>query len=186
MYIKKLLDLSEFFYKIISLVPKECLSKLYYAFVHPYISYGIEIYANCCKTSLDQLIKANNKILRILLNKKLHTPVIELYREFNVLPISLLHESKLLHVVYKSHYSKHLLPEIFRQYFVANQCVHYHNTRSKINMHISSVNSTFGQRCCTYRGSKYWNNLPIELRNCSNYFSFTKQVKQFLLNRDDV
>jgi hypothetical protein len=153
--------------------------------VHPYVSYGIEVYANSSKAALDKIIKANNKILRILMHKKYDTPIIELYREFNVLPVPMLHESKLLQIVYKSHYCKNILPEVFRDYFTLNQCIHYHNTRSKFDVHISSVNSTVGQRCCTYKGNKFWNNLPSHLRNCSSYCLFTKQVKQFLLAREN-
>ena len=33
---------------------------IYYAFVHPYLMYGIEIYANTYITYLDKLVKINN------------------------------------------------------------------------------------------------------------------------------
>ena len=150
---KKIIRFVGIFYKIKTLIPKDSLSKLYYAFVYPYISYGIEVYANACNEVLDKLIKANNKILRIILNKKYDTPSVELYKEFNVLSIPMLHEMKLLQLLYKFYHCKSMLPEVFQNYFMTNNVVHYHNTRSKFNLHISSVNSTFGQRSSTYRGS---------------------------------
>ena len=105
---KKIVKFCSFFYKLKSIVPKECLYKIYYAFVFPYVNYGVEIYANCSKLELDKLIKLNNKLLRIILGKKYDTPNIELCRIFNVLPIPLLHEMRLLQIVHKYYYHKYL------------------------------------------------------------------------------
>ena len=162
-----------------TLMPKDSLSKFYYAFAYPYMSYGIEVYANACNDVLDKLNKANNKILRIILSKKYDTPSVELYKDFNVLSIPMLHEMKLLQLVYKFYHCKSILPEIFQSYFMTNDVVHYHNTRSKFNLHISSVNSTFGQRSSTYRGSKYWNELPECLKQCSSFFYLQNKLNSF-------
>ena len=90
MFIKVVFFVS-FFYKLRSFVTKECLYKLYYAFVFPYINFGIEVYANCSNLAIDKLNKLNNKLLRILFDKNYDTPNIELYRLFNVLPVPLFH-----------------------------------------------------------------------------------------------
>jgi hypothetical protein len=66
------------FYKLRTLLPHACLSKLYFAFVHSQLCYGVEIYANACKSVTDKLCKLNNKLLRIILNEKMDTPVREL------------------------------------------------------------------------------------------------------------
>ena len=79
-------------------MPKDCLYKKYYVFVYLYINYGVEVYANCSKVSLDKLSKLNNKLLRILLDKNYDTPNIEFYRTVDVLPISLLHEMRWLEI----------------------------------------------------------------------------------------
>jgi len=68
---KKIIRFCSIIYKLRMIVPRKVLNKLYYAFIYPYVSYGIEVYANTSKACLDKLIKANNKILRILLDKKL-------------------------------------------------------------------------------------------------------------------
>ena len=71
---KKIITFTSVLYKMRMIVPKEVLYKIYYSFIHPYISYGIEVYASASKVSLNKLIKANNKILRILLQETFHTP----------------------------------------------------------------------------------------------------------------
>ena len=182
-FVKKLLDLWVFFYKLTSFIPKEALCKLYYAFVFPYINFGVEVYANCSKTAIDKLNKINNKLLRILLDKNYDTPNIELYRSFNVLPIPLLHEFKLLELIHKFYHHNHLLPEIFQGYFITNNSIHQYSTRNKHNLHISTVNSSMGQRCSVYRGSKYWNDLPDYFKSISSVFLFKKNIKNYLLWR---
>jgi len=40
------------FYMLRNKLPSSCWRSIYYAFVHPHIFYGIEIYANTCSTYL--------------------------------------------------------------------------------------------------------------------------------------
>jgi len=49
--------------------------------------YGIEVYGTASITALDKLCKLNNKILRILLKKKIDTLIRDLYTHFNTLQI---------------------------------------------------------------------------------------------------
>jgi len=60
---------------------------LYFAFVHPHLWYGVEVYGKSSLNHLNRVIILNNKLLRIVQNKSLRTPVIELYRNFNTLPL---------------------------------------------------------------------------------------------------
>jgi len=180
---KKIIKFTSFFYKLRTLVPFECLCKIYYAFVFPYINYGVEVYANCTKLALDKLIKLNNKLLRILLNKNYDTPTIELYRYFNVLPIPLLYEMKMLEIVHNFNFHKHLLPQIFQNYFFTNSSVHQHNTRNKQNLHIPFVNSSVGEKRLLVQGSKFWNALPSHFKVYSSLPVFTNSMKTYLLWR---
>jgi len=143
---KKLIKFTSIFYKIRNIIPRACLLQLYYAFIHPHVVYGIEVYANTCKAYSDKLYKLNNKLLRILLNKKLNTPTLELYTDVNVLPLPLLHEFQVLILVHKCLYSINLLPIIFHNYFTVNSSVHNYNTRRNTDLHLSTVNINFGKR----------------------------------------
>jgi len=67
-------------------LPFDILKQLYFAFVHSKINYAIELYSNTCHSYFDEICKFNNKILRILQNKHLYFPVVELYKNFNALP----------------------------------------------------------------------------------------------------
>ena len=73
-YLKKLISI---FYKLRNKLLSSCLRSIYYAFVHPHTLYGIE-YANTFSTYLKPLNVLNNKLLRILHNCRLQTPVAHL------------------------------------------------------------------------------------------------------------
>ena len=152
-------------------------------FLFPHINYGVEVYANCTQTAPNKLSKLNNKLLRILLDKNLNTPNVELYRTFNVLPVQLLHEMKLLELVHKFYFHKQLLPEHFKNYFVTNSQIHNHQTRSKYNLHVCTANSSNSQRSCLHRGSKFWNLLPNNLKCYTSTMQFKKNIKNYLLWR---
>lgn len=97
-------------------MPFHWIQKLYYAFIHPHLLYGIEVYAKTCKSTLDKLYKLNNKLLRIVLKKRIDTPVSDLYMSMNTLNIPKLHYLQLLLFTHKCLYHKFLLPEVFHEF----------------------------------------------------------------------
>ena len=109
------------FYKLRWKVSFNVLKSLYFAFVHPHLLYGIEVYGNSSLSHLNKLIILNNKLLRIVQNKSLRTPVIELYRNFNTLPLPQLHQFQLLCLVHKYLHCRSQLPIVFSKYFYIKQ-----------------------------------------------------------------
>jgi len=87
-YKKKLIKYSSMFYMLRNKLHSSCLRSIYYAFVHPHILYGIEIYANTCSTHLMPLNILDNKLFRTLQNCRLQTPVAQLYWEYQILPVN--------------------------------------------------------------------------------------------------
>ena len=180
---KKLIKFTSIFYKMRDILPRACLYKLYYSFVHPHLLYGIEVYANASKSSLDRLLKLNNKLLRILFNKDFSTPVNELYVSVNILPIPILHEMQLLVLIHKCLFHKKFLPTVFQNYFIENNVLHSHGTRQNADLHIAPAKSNYGLKQTAHRGSKLWNCLPSQLKCFSTIFCFKKQIKTFLISR---
>ena len=177
----KLIKFTSIFYKVRGILPKECLKKLYYAFIYPHITFGIEVYANASTMVLDRLCKLNNKLLRTLLDKRMETPLYEMYDCLNLLPIPVLFKAKVLQFVYDCLHFRSLLPDIFHDYFTTNSTIHTHNTRQTNNLHVDSVNNTFGQRSLVYKGSKLWNELPSYLQSMPSRRGFRLELKQYLL-----
>jgi len=68
--LQKLKRLLRILYKMRYKLPDLCLQNIYFAFVHPYILYGLEVYGNTFPSYLDKLTVLNNKLLRILYRKR--------------------------------------------------------------------------------------------------------------------
>jgi hypothetical protein len=90
-----------FFYELRNYLPDWCLRTLYYAYVHPHILYGIEIYGNTCSSYLEKLQKVNNKTQCILQYKKARTSLKDLYYSYETLPIDQLHLNQIMSLVHR-------------------------------------------------------------------------------------
>ena len=68
--LQKLKRLLGILYKMRYKLPDWFLQNIYFALVHPYILYGLEVYGNTFPSYLDKLTLLNNKLLRILQKKR--------------------------------------------------------------------------------------------------------------------
>ena len=179
---QKLTKFVGIFYKLRYKLPSWCLRNIYYAFIHPHILYGIEIYGNTYPSYLDKLTRLNNKILKILQNQSVITSHKVIYPEYNTLPPQLLHKYQILILVHKFLYHKHLLPIIYLDYFTLNSSIHDHNTRGRSLLHLSQIRSSYGHKTIHFLGSLLWNALPPDLKELSNTKMFKQKLKIYLLS----
>ena len=151
--------------------------------MYPHLLYGIEIYGNTYSCYLSKIEKLNNKILRILQNKSLRTHIIDLYKFYNTLPLSLLHTYQILLFVHKFIHHTYTLPEAFISYFTQNSFIHYYNTRGKSNLHRTHIQTAVGKRALTFKGSALWNKLPEHLKIIQSTSSFKNRIKDYLIKQ---
>ena len=183
---KKIIKFTSIFYKINHKLNFDILRMIYFAFVHPHLSYGIEIYGNTYQAHLNRLIILNNKLLRILQNCAHNTPVAKLYKNFNTLSLPDLHSYQILRFVHTFIYCHSKLPCVFSEYFSSNSAVHAYNTRNKDSLHLESFHSSLGQRSINFKGSVLWNALPEELKRISSVQVFKKKLKSYFINLTDA
>jgi hypothetical protein len=181
---RDLVKYSSIFYKVREKLPAWMLKHIYFAFVHSRIIYGIEVYANTCSSHLDKLIKLNNKLLRILQNKPLCTPVFELYLAYNTLPIPQLHIQQLLLFVNKFMHHPDTLPVAFikNSYFITNRQVHNYPTRDNTDLHLPNSYTNFGSRNTKFKAARLWNELPQILKDPLSIQTFKNNLKIYLRN----
>jgi hypothetical protein len=167
-------------YKIRNKMLPATLRTLYFATIYPCIQYGIEVYANTCKSYLNELIILNNKALRLLQFLPIETPTATLYTNYHTLNIPNLHTFKLLQLVHKRVYSSTLLPIAFKEYFRLNSDMHRHNLRDPFNLYILSYNKGVGEKNTAIRAAKLWNDIPLELKSIASFSMFKKRLFEFL------
>ena len=79
-------------------------------------------------------------------------------------------------------YHKDKLPVIFRDYFHLNQSKYSYDTRNKLNFHLYSVNTTFGQRYVKLKGDLLLNNLHQSIKNIVSINNFKKTLRRYSLS----
>jgi len=143
--LQKLRRLLGILYKMRHKLPDWCLQNIYFAFVHPYILYGLDVDGNTFPSYLDKLTLLNNKLLRILQKKGRTCCNESLYLQYNTLPPVQLFNYEVLNLVHKTVFSPYLLPSIFHDYFTRTSSIHRYETRHN-KIYLTHVNTRFGQR----------------------------------------
>ena len=105
---------------------------LYYAYVFPYIGYGIELYGTCANTGLTKLQTKQIKLLKILNKKDLKYSTNVLHVELQFLKCLDIHTSFVLIFVYKQQHN--LLQKIFRNYYFHNHVFNKKSTQQSNNL----------------------------------------------------
>ena len=160
-------------------VPHKNKHLLYYAYIYSKIKYGIEVYGTANATQIKKVQVKQNRALKVLFNKDFLTPTDPLHKELEVLKvkdINKLHTAKFVHMQQNSK-----TPNIFKNFFIANQTVHQHNTRQNNNLHITQPNTNNGKRTMKYHGATIWNALAGPLRKIESNKTFGSQLKRSLL-----
>jgi len=158
-------------------LPDWCLQDIYYAFIYPYILYGLEVYGNTCVSYMDKLTKLNNKLLRILQKKK-RKCCNECLLSSTVL---YLHLSCLI-ITSWAWYTKWCIYHICCHLYSGITSLFPHRfipIMLDIKSFLSQANTQFGQRSLKFKGGQLWNRLPQDLVNMS-FGKFRNCLKLFL------
>ena len=121
----------------------ECLKKLYYAFVYPYLNYCNYIWGNTYKTSLSNLQILQNRSIRIITGSPPRTSNDLLYKQhgmLNLKNINIFLVGKFMYNVYHG-----MVPPLFEGFFVKNNDIHEHNTRISNHLNVPPVHSNLSK-----------------------------------------
>ena len=153
---------------------------IYYAVVYPHILYGIEIYANTKLSYLDKLNKLNNKLLTILQNKPIITPLCELYKSYSTLSIPNLHKYQILLFVHKFIHHPELLPEVF----IHSNFFYFTMKKFTVIIWELKIIYTFTTHLQhqSDKAAVLWNDLPSSLQQIESLLVFKNHLRCHLLS----
>ena len=134
---------------------RDGLLALYYSFVYPYLLYCNHIWGSTYKTNLKRLVILQNKALRIISYMKRRSSTEPLYKELNVMKFGDINTYLIGNFMYR--HSKEKVPELFYSFFIKNQDIHVHDTRSAQYFHIPCVITDLGKTGIRYREAVIWN-----------------------------
>lgn len=178
----KLNAYSCWFYKIKNFLYDYSARQLYFAYVHSVLMYGILLFGNATKTNIKRLQIAQNRCLRTLQNMPFLTPINDLLRNYNVLPVCDYFKLECCKLMFKCVYSRNTMPiEIYNKQIT--NFSHNYSTRGSRN-HLAYIDRSdqFNGNIPIYSNNikSLWNNLPISIRNCNNYSKFISACVSYL------
>ena len=151
-----------------------------YAYVYPYIKYGIELYGSCCKNMMNRLQRQQNMILKMLYKKDRLYRTNDLYKELELLKCHDMHKFFIGIFVYKQ--QNHMLPSIFDNYYKQkSMACSSRDTRQSNPLYEPFCRTNGGQCSLKYTGAKLWNQIAVDVKSCTNLYSFKSMLRLFLL-----
>ena len=158
---------------------KLTLFTLYYSFIYPYLSYGIEMWGLANKMYTNSILKLQKRCCKIIAGVPMRTSSDDLFKSLNILCFSNIYEYCLMLFMYRFYY--HQVPILFEKMFCRKPILESINTRHshffifprcKLKISFNSV------KC---KGPSLWNAHCSKIDyNCS-LSSFKARIRKFLL-----
>jgi len=165
--------------KISYLLPSHILQKLYYALIHPYLTYCNISWASNYSTRLDRLMKLQKRAIRVITKSKYYAHTFELFQQVRILNIVKI--NKLQTGIFMFRYIHKALPLNFKDYFTFLNEIHNYNTRTKENLCPVRFRTNYRKHSIKHSGPVTWNNLPWEIRSLKILASFKNALRMHLL-----
>jgi hypothetical protein len=154
--------------------------QIYYAYVFPYIKYGIEVFGTCDPSIMKPLQTSQNKLLKILMKKERRFSTDHLHCNLKLLKCNDIHNFFLAIFVYKQQHN--LLPKIFSKYFVKNSSIHNRETRGSNNLFVPRFRLKSSKKSIKYAGVVTWNPIPNDIKEVTSLKLFKRKYKDSLLS----
>ena len=161
----------------------DLLREIYYALFYSYVRYGISIWGNATQTVLDPIRILNHRAARIMtfapFGRIDMNPILNYLEILDIDDIFLLETAKLIYKIKTS-----MIPIALGQYFELRNVNHTHNynlrpRNNRVETIITRTQS--GEKSLQYRGPIVWNVIPENIRDCTTFVTFKKQLKMHLL-----
>ena len=171
-------------------VPKKEKLKLYYAYFHSKIQYGIELYGTASKKLIKKLAVMQHRAIKALFNLDPLTSSANMHKIYKILNIDDLYAYKTIKFVHKQHLKDQ---NIFSNYFATVANENYPNTRNRNNLAKPSIQTENERKMMKYMGAHLWNEFNNKLKsNLTNVSSgkldrmlknyFYRKYETFVIN----
>ena len=162
------------FYLLREILSEKLLISVYRALVESLIRYGIMVWGGMCETVLKQLNVMQNTILKIIFKKN---------KRYST---SLLYSSDIFNV--RSLYILSCCVYVHKEESMRNYINHLYNTRNKTgqNLRIPISHRSINQRFVSYLGPKFFNLLPLKIRNIDKTRKFNIKCRSYIFQNNAV
>ena len=155
----------------------DILLSLYYALIYPFLTYGIIIWGNTYKTTLQPIFILRKKAIRIITFSRFDEHSSPLFKSLEIMKFLDLVTFYLAIFMYKYH--NQLLPPVFISFFAKITQIHNYNTRlaSKQSYYLPKARTNYGIFNIRFQGPSVWNSIDEDIKS-SSLSLFKKKMKQ--------
>jgi hypothetical protein len=162
-------------------LPKSCLLALYYSFVYPYLSAGIEFWGCCSKVLFNELLILQKKCIRIISGAGFLDHCAPLAKQCDILMLNDLYDYSVKIIMFKV-FSSICCPTVSQLFL---RCNNAHNvcTRSALyNFYVYPCRTNIRRNFVANHGVQLWNLLPTAFRECMSLCVFKKLIRKHILS----
>jgi hypothetical protein len=162
-------------------LPKSCLLALYYSFVYPYLSAGIEFWGCCSKVLFNELLVLQKKCIRIISGAGFLDHCAPLAKQCDILMLNDLYDYSVKIIMFKV-FSSICCPAVSQLFLRCNNA-HDVCTRSALyNFYVYPCRTNIRRNFVANHGVQLWNLLPAAFRECMSLCVFKKLIRKHILS----
>ena len=163
-------------YRVKNMDTREIAKYIYFDIAHPYINYWCVVWSSCYPSRLQSLVYIQKRLIRLVAKNNRWSHAAPLFKQLKIL--NLLDVIKLNTALFVFKSIRNIIPSPINFEF---RLVNRYNLRNQNNLIIPAHNSRQTELFVHVRGSRLWNNLPIDIRNRPSVSSFKFNLKKMYL-----
>ena len=159
--------------KIRYFVNEQCLLNLFYSFIQSHINYNLLNWTSTCSSFIECINLKVKSAVRLISFKNKYEHTSPLFLKHSLLSFSDLIKYKKGNFLWKicNGYIRTPVSDIFH-------C----NERNPKRFNLRNPDSTSDKNKIVYSSVKYWNSIPLHIRNATTLNSFNEKHKKYLLS----
>ena len=166
-------------FKIRHFLPIHVLVCLYNSLFPPFLQCGILVWGHPYETHVNPVILLEKRAVREISFEHHTAPSEPIFSNLKILKLQDLFHLKLL----SFECVNKILPSWFHSFFELVGSVHQYGTWQAIksNIFLTQKNTLrYGLGSVRYCGAKYWNGIPVDIKQSPSVCSFRQKIKAFL------
>jgi hypothetical protein len=154
---------------------------MYKSLLQPLIFYGLSIWGQGSKTSLNKVLVLQKRALRLIFFKKQSESAIPLFIDCKILPVTLQYYQSLAELMFDV--SSNRAPSNILNMFDKLNTIHRYNTRGHAagNLYLKFSRLEIQKRSFSRTGVTLWNKIPNHLKDLPKT-CFKKSIKEMLFH----
>lgn len=163
------------FYFLRYVCPLSVLKTIYYALVNSKLQYGITLWGGTYYTSLKPLVKAQKKIIRVMLFKGGREKSFPLFSRLQILPLRHLYVYQVTRIFYAKSGNT-----------VSNINVYFQKLRNRQRTVVPRPYTEAYKKSYNYLASKIWNKINPPVNDLKSRNIFKRYIRKYLLNLENI